>query len=259
LVAHCINDILTQGADPLFFLDYVSSSQLEPNAIVDIISGMVKACKEHSCALIGGELAEMPGLYRPHEYDLVGSISGIVNFHDLIDGKQITVGDVVLGLPSVGLHTNGYSLARKILLDQDRLALDAQIPGLGITVADELLKPHKCYYKVCQHLLDKKLVKGIAHITGGGLLDNIPRVLPENMDAQIDTKAWPHLPIFSYLTKQGQMDRQEAYQVFNMGIGLVLVVNPTEADQVINHCQNNKQPIYQIGNIISGNKKVVLT
>jgi len=259
LVSHCVNDILTQGASPLYFMDYISSSRLDPDTIVSIVQGMVNACLETGCALIGGELAEMPGLYKPAEYDVVGSITGIVNADQIITGSTITEGDVLIGLPSWGLHTNGFSLARKVLLEQDRLSLNDTIPGLNITVGDELLKKHKCYYQLVSSILPKWKIKGIAHITGGGLIDNVPRILPDHLNAHIYTKNWPSLPIFEYLTRQASMDTVNAYQTFNMGIGLVLIIPAAAETAIMRQIKNNNETAYTIGYISKGHGEVTLS
>ena len=259
LVSHCVNDILTQGAAPLFFMDYISSSRLHPDTIVSIIEGMVDACLLTGCALVGGELAEMPGLYRPSEYDLVGSITGIVNADHVITGKSIREGDVIIGLPSLGLHTNGFSLARKVLLDQGGLDIDQVIPGLGVTVAGELLKKHKCYYPVVSPLLSEGNIKGVAHITGGGLLDNIPRILPDGLAAHVRAESWRPLPIFEYLREKGGISPKDAFQTFNMGIGLVLVVDAADENAVIDVIRDKNEDAFSIGHIIKGKGEVHIT
>jgi phosphoribosylformylglycinamidine cyclo-ligase len=223
LVNHCVNDIAVVGARPLFFLDYIGAEKLEPRVFDQILRGFTKACRSADCALIGGETAQMPGMYRKGEYDLAGCIVGVVDRRKMIDGSQIKPGDIVLGLASNGLHTNGYSLARKILFEKMRLNPSSRIAGLTSSIGNELLRTHKNY----QPLLAKvsfEMIKGLAHITGGGLIDNLPRILPTNCNAVIETKSWRIPPIFQILQRNGNIDRSEMYQVFNMGIGMVAVV-----------------------------------
>ena len=231
LVNHCVNDIAVLGARPLFFLDYIGAEALEPRVFDQLLAGFTKACRAAGCALIGGETAQMPGMYRKGEYDLAGSIVGVVDRARLIDGSRIKPGDILLGLPSNGLHTNGYSLARKILFEQLRLKPQTRIPQLKMSLGDELLRVHKNY----QPLLAKLpfgMVHGLAHITGGGLIDNLPRVLPGNCDAVIEVKTWRIPPLFQFLQEKGKVDRTEMFQVFNMGIGMVVVVAEKDADKV---------------------------
>ena len=228
LVNHCINDIAVLGARPLFFLDYIGAERLEPAVFDQILAGFTKACREAECALIGGETAQMPGMYRKGEYDLAGCIVGLVDRTKMIDGSRIKPGDVILGLPSNGLHTNGYSLARKILLEKMRLRLDARIDGLKQSLGEELLRTHKNY----QPLLAKlpgDAIRGLSHITGGGLIDNLPRVLPKTCDAVVETSSWRVPAIFEILAQNGKVDREEMYQVFNMGIGMVVIVSARDA------------------------------
>jgi phosphoribosylformylglycinamidine cyclo-ligase len=223
LVNHCVNDIAVVGARPLFFLDYIGAERLEPPVFAQLIKGFAKACKAAGCALIGGETAQMPGMYQRGEYDLAGTIVGVVDRQQALDGSRIRVGDVIIGLASNGLHTNGYSLARKVLFEQMGLALSSKLPGVAKTVGDELLRVHKNYQPLLAKL-PKGLVKGLAHITGGGLIDNLPRILPKTTDAVIDTKSWKIPAIFEHIEKNGQIDRTEMYQVFNMGVGMIVVV-----------------------------------
>lgn len=223
LVNHCINDIAVLGARPLFFLDYIGAERLQPPVFDQILAGFTKACRAGGCALIGGETAQMPGMYRKGEYDLAGCIVGVVDRKKMIDGSRIKPGDVILGLPSNGLHTNGYSLARKILLEKMRLKLDANVDGLNHSLGEELLRTHKNYQPLLAEL-PEDAVNGIAHVTGGGLIDNLPRVLPNNCDAVIDTSSWNVPAIFEILSRHGKVDREEMYQVFNMGIGMAVIV-----------------------------------
>ncbi len=231
LVNHCVNDIAVLGARPLFFLDYIGAERLEPRVFGQLLSGFAKACRLAGCALIGGETAQMPGMYRKGEYDLAGCIVGVVDRAKMIDGRRIKQGDVILGLPSNGLHTNGYSLARKILFEKMRLKPASTFEGIKHSLGAELLRVHKNY----QPLLAKVpagMIHGLAHITGGGLIDNLPRVLPKNCDAAINTRSWRPPPIFEVLQRKGKVDRTEMYQVFNMGIGMVAVVSAANADAV---------------------------
>ncbi|MEY2504739.1 MAG: phosphoribosylformylglycinamidine cyclo-ligase [Verrucomicrobiota bacterium] len=223
MVNHCVNDIAVLGARPLFFLDYIGAAKLEPRVFAGLLSGLTKACREAGCALIGGETAQLPGMYRKGEYDLAGCIVGVVERSKMIDGSKIRPGDVVLGLPSNGLHTNGYSLARKILFETMRLKPGSKVAGLSHSLGAELLRVHRNY----QPLLSKipaGVIHGLAHITGGGLIDNVPRVLPKDCDAVINTQSWRVPAIFELLQRHGKVDRTEMYQVFNMGIGMVVMV-----------------------------------
>ena len=231
LVNHCVNDIAVLGARPLFFLDYIGAEKLEPRVFDQLLSGFAKACRLAGCALIGGETAQMPGMYRKGEYDLAGCIVGVVDRAKMIDGSRIKQGDVILGLPSNGLHTNGYSLARKILFEKMRLKPASTIEGVKHSLGEELLRVHKNY----QPLLAKipaGMIHGLAHITGGGLIDNLPRVLPKNCDAAINTRSWRPPPIFEVLQRKGKVARTEMYQVFNMGVGMVAIVSAANAKAV---------------------------
>jgi len=228
LVNHCVNDILTCGAEPLFFLDYIAMGKLVPEQVEAIATGLAKACRDVGCALIGGETAEMPGLYSGADYDLVGFIIGAVEKEKVIDGRKIKAGDAVIGLPSSGLHTNGYSLVRKIFsIDQ----LDKKYQERGRMLGEELLEPHRCYYHALKPLLS--LVKGMAHITGGGLVDNIPRVLPEGLAVHLDEKSWTVPPIFKLIQDRGNVDEGEMFRVFNMGIGMALICAPDNVSGLI--------------------------
>ncbi len=228
LVNHCVNDILTCGAEPLFFLDYIAMGKLVPEQVEAIAQGLAQACREVGCALIGGETAEMPGLYAGEDYDLVGFIIGVVEKEKIIMGKTTVAGDTIIGLPSSGLHTNGYSLVRKIFgVDQ----LEKYFPELRRTLGEELLEPHRCYYNQLKPLLS--LVKGMAHITGGGLIDNVPRVLPQGLAALFSSQTWTIPPIFQLIQQRGNVDQQEMYRVFNMGIGMVLICSPDNANKLV--------------------------
>jgi phosphoribosylformylglycinamidine cyclo-ligase len=253
LVNHCVNDIAVLGARPLFFLDYIGADKLEPRVFDQLLSGFVKACRAAGCALIGGETAQMPGMYRKGEYDLAGCIVGVVDRARMIDGSRIRHGDVILGLPSNGLHTNGYSLARKILFDQMKLKPGARLPGLKHSLGEELLRIHPNYQPRLSNL-PAGMIHGLAHITGGGLIDNLPRVLPKNCDALIETGTWRVPTIFEFLQREGEVDPLEMYQVFNMGIGMVTIV-------AANDCQKAARMLKArpIGRIVKGSGKTQLT
>ena len=230
LINHCINDILTCGAEPLFFLDYIAMGRLNPRQVAEIVKGLSRACRDAGCALVGGETAEMPGLYAGEDYDLVGFIVGAVEKGKMITGSTISGGDALIGLPSSGLHTNGYSLVRTIL-DVSPQGLKQQYPELGRSLGEELLEPHRSYYRQLKRLLP--LIKGMAHITGGGFESNIPRTLPEGLAARIDTGAWLRPPIFGLIKERGNVDSDEMYRVFNMGIGMVVICSPDNVRQII--------------------------
>ncbi len=231
LVNHCVNDIAVVGARPLFFLDYIGAGKLDPRVFHQLIAGFTRACAAAGCALIGGETAQMPGMYAPGEYDLAGTMVGVVDRSRMIDGSRIRPGDVILGLASDGLHTNGYSLARQILFEQEKLSLDARLPGVKLPLGRELLRVHRNYQPLLAKL-PRDVVKGAAHITGGGLIDNLPRVLPADCDAVIDTKSWTVPALFQHMQAMASVPRDEMYQVFNMGIGMTLVVAPKHAAAV---------------------------
>jgi len=227
LVNHCVNDILTCGAEPLFFLDYIAMGRLVPERVAVVVQGLAQSCREVGCALIGGETAEMPGLYAGEDYDLVGFIIGVVEKDNIRPGKTIAVGDAIIGLPSSGLHTNGYSLVRRIF---DVSELQNYCPELGRTLGEGLLEPHRCYYNQLKPLLP--LIKGMAHITGGGLIDNVPRVLPQGVAAKFDSRAWTVPPIFQLIQQRGNVAPDEMYHVFNMGIGMVVICSPESVEQL---------------------------
>ncbi|HEV2471728.1 MAG TPA: phosphoribosylformylglycinamidine cyclo-ligase, partial [Chthonomonadales bacterium] len=230
LVSHCVNDILVQGARPLFFLDYYAVGKLSPAAAESVVQGLAEGCRETGTALIGGETAEMPGVYAESDYDLAGCIVGIVDRVRIIDGARVQPGDTVVGLASAGLHTNGYSLVRRVLLDGGKsLSLYEQVPSLGRTLGEELLMPHKCYASSILPLLDEFDIKGMAHITGGGFYDNIPRVLPSDCSVTLERRTWPIPPIFSLIQEKGNVPEPEMYRTFNMGIGLVVIVPSEQA------------------------------
>jgi phosphoribosylformylglycinamidine cyclo-ligase len=255
LVIHCANDIAVQGAEALFFLDYIGSGRLDPAVIEQIVAGLADACRTHGCALIGGETAEMPGFYADGEYDLAGFIVGVVERNRLLTGGRIRSGDVLLGLPSAGLHTNGYSLARKLLLETAGYPLDGFVPRLNCTVAQELLKPHRSYAKTITRLNQAGILKGAAHITGGGIPGNLPRVLPKGMQATVELGSWPVLPIFTYLARLGQLERDELLRTFNLGVGMILVVPPKNLRVVEAELKHRREKFYRIGQVRSADAR----
>jgi phosphoribosylformylglycinamidine cyclo-ligase len=280
LVNHCVNDIAVLGAEPLFFLDYLGTGKLEPDVFSQIIKGFAKACQENNCALIGGETAQMPGFYQKGEYDLSGTIVGVVEKSQMLDGrKNVRAGDLVIGLASSGLHTNGYTLARKIFFERMKLKPTARIPELGTTIGDELLKVHLSYGPLIRRLLKRfnssaptqggsrgkrspsqsAGIKALAHITGGGFLDNIPRVLPERLDVIIRKDSWEMPPIFELLRAKGQVSETELYQVFNMGIGMVAIVRAQVADLVLNEARRAGHKGWIIGEVRRGQAQVLVT
>jgi phosphoribosylformylglycinamidine cyclo-ligase len=256
IVNHCINDILVQGAQPLFFLDYLASSKLNPEQVAAVVSGVAAACREAGCALLGGETAEMPGVYEPGEIDLAGTIIGVVERDQVIDGSRIQVGDVIVGLPSNGLHTNGFSLARRVL---DGLDWNTDYPDLGESIGDALLKVHLSYLNSVNTLRIKEIdIHGMAHITGGGFQDNLPRILPEGVSALIRRGTWPELPIFSLIQREGQISDEEMFHVFNMGLGMLVMIPADPADHVSQIDAALPDAAYVVGEIISGDKQVIL-
>jgi len=257
IVNHCVNDILVQGAKPLFFMDYVGAARFDTAIFTEVISGLCKACKENGCALLGGETAEMPGLYPLGEYDLVGTIVGVVEKKKLITGSGIKSGDVIIGLPSGGLQTNGFSLARKVIFDQCGLTPQDLLPGTRYTVTESLLAIHHSFLKPVSALMEKIPIRGMAHITGGGFVDNIPRVLPKNCNAVINRNTWKPPTIFTFLERQGKVDHDEMYRVFNMGIGYVIVVRQKDATTAMNLLKGLRQSPTLIGAIEKGQGKVV--
>jgi phosphoribosylformylglycinamidine cyclo-ligase len=232
LVNHCVNDILVQGAEPLFFLDYFGTGRLSPAVAESVVAGMARACRENQCALLGGETAEMPGFYADSEYDIAGFIVGVVERSRLITGATIKPGDALIGVPSTGLHTNGYSLARRIAFDHLKLGVDSYVPELNQAVGAALLEPHRSYLSLIRPLLSTGFIKGMAHITGGGITENLPRVLPDDVSARIQTGAWEIPPVFRWLQEKGRVPMDDMRRTFNMGIGLIVVVAPDHTDQV---------------------------
>jgi len=253
LVNHCVNDIAVLGAEPLFFLDYLGTSRLDPKTFNQIIKGLASACEEANCTLIGGETAQMPGLYHGDDYDLVGTIVGVVNKKQMIDGSRIKAGDVVVGFPSSGLHTNGYSLARSIFFQKLEMSLDTQIPGSKQNLGQALMATHINYQPLLKKLSKRVTFKGLAHITGGGLIDNIPRVLPESVTVEIQTGSWKMPPIFQLIEERGGVNPEELYHVFNMGVGMVAIVSPKDAVKIL-----DKTKAWVIGSVVPGQGKTVL-
>ncbi|TSA24893.1 phosphoribosylformylglycinamidine cyclo-ligase [bacterium] len=253
IVNHCVNDILTQGAYPLFFLDYIGIGKVIPRHVEEIVKGLALACRENDCALIGGELAEMPSLYQKDNFDLVGTIVGCVDEENTILGKTISEGDMLLGFSSTGLHTNGYTLARKIVFDLLKLKPDSYIDELGKPVAEALLAVHKSYYPILKPFIDRHVIKGLAHITGGGIPGNLKRIIPDGISAIVKKDSWNIPPLFKLLQQGGQVEENEMYRAFNMGIGMIAVVTEKNANQMLNQTDAKV-----IGTIIKGKQKVVL-
>ena len=256
LVAMCVNDILVQGAEPLFFLDYLACGKLFPQKVEAVVKGISEGCLQSGCALLGGETAEMPGMYKTAEYDLAGFAVGAVEREKLIDGSKIEAGNVLLGLASSGVHSNGFSLVHRILAENSQ-SLNSNLPGTAETIGEALLTPTRIYVKSILKLLEVVDVRGMSHITGGGLPGNVPRMLPENAVAEIDKSAWPDLPIFSFLRKESGLPDEELFPVFNMGIGFVICV-PESAEKIAKEIlEQNGETVYRIGQIVSGNKAEV--
>ncbi|MDH3197138.1 MAG: phosphoribosylformylglycinamidine cyclo-ligase [Candidatus Krumholzibacteria bacterium] len=250
LVNHCVNDILVQGARPLFFLDYIAAGRLRPEVVAGLVEGLARACEENGCALIGGETAEMPDLYQRDDFDLAGAIVGVVERDALVDGSGIRPGDRVLALPSSGLHTNGYSLARRIVFDVMGQGIDDRVGELGCTVGEELLKVHRSYLREVTALMEAAPVKGLAHVTGGGVVENLPRVLPVGCGARVEKGTWPVPPVFPFLQRHGEVDEAEMYRVFNMGLGMLAVVGAEDAARVPSSLAGT--PLYAVGEVVAG-------
>jgi phosphoribosylformylglycinamidine cyclo-ligase len=257
LVNHCINDILVQGAVPLFFMDYFAAGRLEPEVIVQVVRGVARACREASCALLGGETAEMPGFYATGDYDVAGFIVGLVERGEVMTGAGIRPGDLLLGLPSTGLHTNGYSLARKVFFEVRGLDVHSRIPELEATAAEALLAPHRSYLGVLRDLLPGGKIRGMAHITGGGMTDNLPRILPAGCAAEVRRGAWPVLPIFDLIQRWGEVSGEEMERTFNQGIGMILVVAPESVTEVQEHLRRQGETVHSIGRIVEGDRRVL--
>lgn len=256
LVHHCVNDIAVLGATPLFFLDYVAAAQLDAGLLEQTFSGLSRACRALRIALVGGETAEMPGVYAPGEYDLVGFIVGVVEKKNLLDSRRVRPGDLLLGLSSTGLHTNGYSLARKLLFEVAGFDVDSIVPDLGNRVGDELLKPHWCYYPVLKPLLERGWLSAAAHITGGGITENLPRVLPPRCAAEIRLDSWPPPPLFRLLQRLGNLGPEEMLRTFNMGIGMILVVPPRHRGRVETALRRAHSEFYRLGEVVRGRRQV---
>ncbi len=250
LVNHCVNDILVQGARPLFFLDYLATGRLAPEVAEQIVAGMARACRENGCALLGGETAEMPGFYAPGEYDVAGFIVGVVSRSQVVDGRSIRTGDRLVALPSSGLHTNGYSLARRIAFDMLKLTVDSHVPELGETVGAALLRPHRSYLTQIAPLLARGWIKGMAHITGGGITENLPRTLPAGTGFSLDRDSWEIPSLFRWLQKAGDIPEVEMFRAFNMGVGLILVCASEDADRVVSALRTDGEPAWLAGRVI---------
>ena len=257
LVNHCVNDVLVQGAEPLFFLDYLATGRLSPDVAEQVVAGVARACIENGCALIGGETAEMPGFYADGEYDIAGFIVGAVEKARVLDGRTIVPGDVLIGLPSGGLHTNGYSLARRVFFELAQWKVDKLVRELGATIGDALMAPHRSYLSCVRPLLEHRYLRGLAHITGGGITENLPRVLPEGCAAEIDRRSWQVPPLFRLLQQHGRVSDEEMLRTFNMGIGMILVCAPRDAERVITAVAGaGERNAVRIGYVVSGDRSV---
>ncbi len=259
LVNHCVNDIAVQGAAPMFFMDYLATGKLEPEVIEKIVEGLAEACKQNGCALIGGETAEMPGFYPEGEYDLAGFIVGVVERERIITGKTVEPGDVILGLPSTGLHTNGYSLARKLFFEVAGYTVDTYVNDIKGKAGNELMQTHRSYWPVIKRLLAGECVSAMAHITGGGITENLPRVLPRGVAAVIEVGTWPVLPIFEHLQKLGNVPPAEMLRTFNMGLGMLLVIPSKKFKKAESVLDKLGEKFYAVGRIVKGDKKVMYT
>ena len=257
-VAMCVNDILVQGAEPLFFLDYLAVGKLDPEQVASVVKGVANACQESGCALIGGETAEMSGFYPVGEYDIAGFAVGVAEKSQLITSDRVKEGDVLLGLPSSGVHSNGYSLVRKIVFDHKGFKGDEYIAELGKTIGEELLTPTRLYPKTCLPLINNFDIHGMVHITGGGFYDNIPRALPDNMAVEIDSSVWQMPTIFKLLQEWGNVDWKEMYRTFNMGIGMIIMTSAEEAEKIKAHLQAANETVYEIGKVVKGDHKVTI-
>ncbi|HEX7239524.1 MAG TPA: phosphoribosylformylglycinamidine cyclo-ligase [Longimicrobiaceae bacterium] len=258
LVNHCVNDILVQGARPLFFLDYVGVGKLEPGTVEAVVEGVARGCRANGCALLGGETAEMPDFYAAGEYDIAGTIVGIVDEERVLDGRAVRAGDALVALASSGLHTNGYSLARRIVFERMGLTVDDPFPGEEGSVADVLLRVHRSYLRPLRPLLDRGEVRGLAHVTGGGLIDNVPRVLPEGVDARFGLSSWEVPELFRVLQREGGVERDEMFRAFNMGVGMVAVVAADAADGVVRELNGAGETAWIAGEVVPGDRRVVL-
>ncbi len=259
LVNHCVDDILVHGAKPLFFLDYIGIGKLDPGIVAELVEGLSRGCQKVGMALLGGETAELTDLYQPGEYDLAGFIVGMTDRSKIVDGSTIKSGDVCLGLPSNGLHTNGYTLARKVVFEIAHLRPEDYFPELNGTVVEALMAVHRCYAPIVHPLLSEFDIHGMAHITGGGIPGNLNRVIPDGLCAEIDKTAWPAPPVFDFLRKKGDIDPVDIYRTFNMGIGYILVVDAAEADKIVSRIGEMGEKVYRIGRIVKGGQPVLLT
>jgi phosphoribosylformylglycinamidine cyclo-ligase len=257
LVNHCVNDIVVQGAAPLFFMDYLATGKLEPEVAEKVVGGIAEACKHNSCALIGGETAEMPGFYPEGEYDLAGFIVGVVEREQIINGKKVEIGDIILGLSSNGLHTNGYSLARKLLFELARYSPETYVNEIRNKVGNELMRTHKSYWPALKKMLDADCIAAMAHITGGGITENLPRVLPRGMAAVIELGSWPTQPIFEHLQKLGNVPQDEMLRTFNMGLGMLLVIPSKKFKKAQTLLERAGEKPYTVGRIVKGDRKVL--
>jgi phosphoribosylformylglycinamidine cyclo-ligase len=257
LVNHCVNDILVQGAEPLFFLDYLATGRLSPAVAEQVVTGVARACKENGCALIGGETAEMPGFYADGEYDIAGFIVGAVEKSKVIDGRAVVPGDVLIAVPSAGLHTNGYSLARRVFFELAGWKPDTMVSELGTTIGEALLAPHRSYLNLVRPVIERDWVKGLAHITGGGLTENLPRTLPATCAAEIDLQSWSIPPLFRVLQQQGGISSDEMFRAFNMGVGLVIVCAARDAQRIVNMLSMAGEPnAFRLGFVVAGERSV---
>lgn len=256
IVCHCINDILVQGAKPLFFMDYFGAGSLRGEVLAEVVSGAAEACRENGVALLGGETAELPGVYVQGEIDVVGAIVGVVDGKNILPQPNIGTGDLVVGIGSDGLHTNGYSLARRALFERAGRSHDEVLPALGRSLAEELLRPHRCYFRPVDPLLPEDLVRGIAHITGGGLIENIPRVLPPDCSVMIEKRSWTPQPIFQMIQDDGEIADDEMFRVFNMGIGMTLICRSEVASSVVQRLSDEGETATIIGEVVKGNREV---
>lgn len=259
LVNHCVNDIVVQGAAPMFFMDYLATGKLEPEVAEKVVEGIAEACKHNGCALIGGETAEMPGFYPEGEYDLAGFIVGVVDKERIITGKKVEIGDIILGLPSNGLHTNGYSLARKLLFEVGKYSPETYVNELKNKVGNELMRPHKSYWPALKKMIDSECISAMAHITGGGITENLPRVLPRGTAAVIELGSWPKMPIFEHLQQLGNVPPDEMLRTFNMGLGMLLVINPKKFKKAQTLLERAGEKYFTVGRIVKGERKVTYT
>jgi phosphoribosylformylglycinamidine cyclo-ligase len=259
LVNHCVNDIAVQGAAPMFFMDYLATGKLEPEVAEKVVEGIAEACKHNGCALIGGETAEMPGFYPEGEYDLAGFIVGVVEREKIITGKSVQIGDIILGLPSTGLHTNGYSLARKLLFEVARYSPETYVNEMKNKVGNELMRTHRSYWPVLKKMIDADCIVAMAHITGGGITENLPRVLPRGTAAAIDIGSWPVLPVFEHLQVLGNVPQDEMLRTFNMGLGMLLVISSAKFKKAQTLLDRLGEKFYTVGRIVKGERKVTYT